>query len=162
MEQVLKVLQQYPQDNRARREQLRAVINGYFDFDAISRLAVGLRWNTLPPEKQQEFTQEFSKLIFNTFLGDLEKYAAEKTNYKQRRIYQGYVVVEALVGSQAVDYYLHLNNGKWMVYDVGVGGMSLVTNYRNQFAPILANGSFDRLSAILKQKIDQVCALGRC
>ncbi len=162
MEQVLKVIQQYPQDNRAQREQLRAVIDGYFDFDALSRLAVGLRLNTLPPEKQQKFTHEFSKLIFNTFLGDVEKYAAEKTTYKQRSIYQGYVVVEALVGGQTIDYYLHLKNEKWMVYDVGVGGMSLVTNYRNQFDPILANGSFDRLSAILKQKIDQVCALGRC
>ena len=162
MEQVLKILQQYPQDNRARREQIRAVVDGYFDFEAISRLALGPRWNTLPPEKQQEFTKEFTKLVFNTYVGDLEKYARHDITYRSRELYKGYVVVEANAGGQTVSFYLHLKNEKWMVYDVGVGGMSLVTNYRDQFDPILANGSFDRLSVILKQKIDQVCALGRC
>ena len=162
MEQVLKILQQYPQDNRARREQIRAVVDGYFDFEAIARLAVGPRWQSLPPEKQQEFTRDFSKLLFNTHIGDLEKYAKQDITYSKREIYQGYVVVEANAGGQTVEYYLHLINGNWKVYDVGVGGMSLVTNYRDQFDPILTNGSFDQLSVVLKRKIDQVCALGKC
>ena len=161
-DQVRKILKQYPEDTRASREQIRAVVDGYFDFEAISRLALGPRWNTLPPEKQQEFTKEFTKLVFNTYVGDLEKYARHDITYRSRELYKGYVVVEANAGGQTVSFYLHLKNEKWMVYDIGVGGMSLVTNYRDQFDPILANGSFDRLSVILKQKIDQVCALGRC
>jgi ABC-type transporter MlaC component len=38
---------------------------------------VGRRWNNQPPEKQQEFTREFSKLLFNTYIGDIENYAIE-------------------------------------------------------------------------------------
>ncbi|MFZ0944342.1 MAG: ABC transporter substrate-binding protein [Syntrophobacteraceae bacterium] len=161
-DQVLKILQQYPQDSRERREQILAAVGGYFDFPAISRLAVGLQWRNLSPEKQQEFTREFTKLLFNTYVGDLEKYAKQDITYRKREIYQGYVVVEANAGGQTVDYYLHLVNGNWKVYDVGIGGMSLVTNYRDQFDPILTNGSFDQLSVVLKRKIDQVCALGKC
>jgi len=161
-DQVLKILQQYPQDSRERREQILAAVGGYFDFPAISRLAVGLQWRNLSPEKQQEFTREFTKLLFNTYVGDLEKYAKQAITYSKREIYQGYVVVEANAGGQTVEYYLHLINGNWKVYDVGVGGMSLVTNYRDQFDPILTNGSFDQLSVVLKRKIDQVCALGKC
>jgi len=161
-DQVLKILQQYPQDTRERREQIRAAVEGYFDFPAISRLAVGLQWRNLSPEKQQEFTREFTKLLFNTYVGDLEKYARQDITYRSRELYQGYVVVEANAGGQTIEYYLHLIDGNWKVYDIGVGGMSLVTNYRDQFDPILTNGSFERLSMVLKRKIDQVCALGRC
>ena len=114
------------------------------------------------PEKQQEFTREFTKLLFNTYVGDLEKYARQDITYRSRELYKGYVVVEANAGGQTVEYYLHLIDGNWKVYDLGVGGMSLVTNYRDQFDPILTNGSFDQLSMVLKRKIDQVCALGRC
>ena len=56
MDQVLKILTQYPQDTHARREQIQAAVDGYFDFEAIARLAVGPRWKSVPPEKQQEFT----------------------------------------------------------------------------------------------------------
>ncbi len=161
-DQVRKILQENPQASRERRDKIRAVIDGYFDFDAISRLAVGLPWRNLPPEKQQEFTQEFTKLLFNTYVGDIEKYATQDIAYRQRQIYKGYVVVSALVGGQSIDYYLHLTDGNWKVYDVGVGGVSLVTNYRDQFDPILTNGSFERLSNLLKQRIAQVCESGSC
>jgi phospholipid transport system substrate-binding protein len=165
-DQVLKILEQYPQDTPARREQIQAVVDGYFDFEAIARLAVGRRWNSLPPEKQQEFTLEFSKLLFNTYIGGIEKYAKQKITYKHRPIYPGYVVVEALVGDQgspvSINYYLHLKDGKWKVYDVAVEGMSLAANYRNQFDSVLTNGSFDDLSMMLKQKIAQVCGSNHC
>src|SRR5208337_1978504 len=120
-------------DTRARREQIQAVVDGYFDFDAIARLAVGPQWKSLPPEKQQEFTMEFRKLLFNTYLGDIEKYANKKLTYNHRTVDQGYIVVEALVRDQggpvSLDYYFHLKDGNWKVYDIALDGMSLVANY---------------------------------
>ena len=165
-DRIVKILKEYPQDNRARRERIQQVVDGYFDFPAISRLAVGPRWNSLSPEKKEEFTEEFSKLLFNTYIDDIEKYAMQPINYSTRSIDPGYVVVEAQVidqgGPATLDYYLHLRNGGWRVYDVAVQGMSLAANYRDQFNTVLANSSFDDLSAILKQKIAKICRLDRC
>ncbi|MGO9021121.1 MAG: phospholipid-binding protein MlaC [Syntrophobacteraceae bacterium] len=165
-DQVLKILKQYPQDTRARREKIQAAVDGYFDFGAIAKLALGPRWNSLSPEKQQEFTLEFSKLLFNTCIGDIEKYATQNITYSQRPIFQGYVDVQARVMDQggpiSIDYYLHLQDGKWKVYDIGVEGTSLVINYRDQFDSILANGSFNDLSRMLRQQIAQICGSGRC
>lgn len=93
-DQVLRILQQYPQDTRARREQIRSVVDGYFDFEALARLAVGSKWNSVPPEKRQEFTKEFSRLLFYTYVGDIEKYARERVAYHQRQLGPGYVVVD--------------------------------------------------------------------
>jgi len=165
-DQILKILKQFPQDTRSRREKIQAAVDGYFDFEAIARLALGPRWRTLSLEKQQEFTLEFTKLLFNTYIGDIEKYASQKITYNNRPIYQGYAVVEALVWDQggpfSMDYYLHLRDGKWKVYDVAVEGTSLVVNYRNQFDSILANGSFEDLSMMLRQQIAQICGSNRC
>jgi phospholipid transport system substrate-binding protein len=165
-EQVLKILNQYPQDTPARRELIRRVIDGYFDFEAIARLTMGPRWKSVPPEKQQEFTLEFKRLLFNTYLRDIETYAKQKLTYNSRSINSGYVVVEGITKDQSgpvsLDYSLHLKDGNWTVYDVTVEGMSLVSNYRSQFDSVLANGSFDDLFRILRQKTAQMCASNNC
>ncbi len=170
MDQILEILNQYPQDTRARREQIQRVVNGYFDFEAIARLSVGPRWQSLLPEKQQEFTLEFSKLLFNTYINTyvegIEKYAKQEITYNHRSINENYVVVEAVVrdqgGGVSLDYYLHLRDGNWRVYDVAVKGMSLVSNYRGQFGSILTNNSFEHLLMMLRQKIAQLCGSNRC
>jgi phospholipid transport system substrate-binding protein len=165
-DEILKILDKNPQDTPARREQIQAVVDGYFDFEAIARLSVGPRWRSLPPEKQQEFTRDFSKLLFNTHIKDLEKYAKQILTYNHRAINQDYVVVDGLVRDQGssvlLSYYLHIKDGNWKVYDISVEGISLVTNYRSQFQSILENGSFDDLSMMLKQKIAKLCGANRC
>ena len=117
-------------------------------------------------EERRTFTQEFSKLLFVNYIGDIERLAAQKITYNTRTIDQGYVVVEASVSNQnspvSVEYHLHLQDGNWKVYNVSAGGMSLVTNYRDQFDSILANGSFDQLSMMLKRQIARVCDSNLC
>jgi len=166
MDQIFEILKQYPQDTPARREMILAVVDRYFDFEAIARLAIGPQWGSVPPEKRKEFTQGFSRLLFDTYIGDIEKYAGQKIAYNTKSVAQGYTVVEALVKEQggpvSLDYSLHLRDGNWKVYDVSVQGMSLAVNYRSQFDSILANGSFDDLLRTLKEKIAQVCASNRC
>ena len=165
-DQVLQILKEYPQDTQTRREQVRAVVDKYFDFKGVSKLALGPPWNKQPPEKQQEFARDFSKLLFSRYIGDIEKYANQKITYSQKQIAPGYAVVEARVSDQAgpvsLDYALHLKNGNWSVYDVSVQGISLVVNYRSQFDSMLANGSFDNLLMKLKQKVAQVCGTKAC
>ena len=166
-DQVRKLLNEYPQATQERREKIREVANQYFDFSGIARLSLGPEWRRLSPEKRQEFTQEFSRLLFGTYIGDIERYAYQNVRYHQRPIDQDHVVVGGALRDQngqviSIDYYLHRVNGEWRVYDVAAEGVSLVRNYRNQFDSILANSSFDRLSMILKQRVAQMCALNRC
>lgn len=165
-DQVLQILREYPQDTEARRAKVREAVNGYFDFNAISRLAVGPQWRSLSPEQRQEFTSEFTKLLFNTYIGDIERYATRKITYSNRSISPDYVVVTARVQEQngpvTLDYYMHLRDGNWKVYDVAAEGISLVSNYRDQFNSVLANGSFNDLSMMLRQKVAEVCGTNRC
>lgn len=109
---------------------------------------------------------DFIKLLFNTHLSDIEKYAKQKITYKSRLISSRYVVVEGITRDQSdpvsLNYSLHLKDGNWTVYDVAVDGISLVPIYRSQFDSILADSSFDDLFRMLKRKTAKVCGSNRC
>lgn len=161
-DQVLELLKKYPENTQVRREKIRTAVDKYvdeyFDFDEIAKHALGTRWNEQPPEKQQEFTRDFSQLLFNTYIGKIEKYAFEKMTYNQKQIGGNCAVIEALEagdqsGKVSIDYYLRLKDGKWKVYDVAIDGIGLVTDYRCQFETILLRKSFDDLLRQLKEKI---------
>ncbi len=165
-DRVIKILKQHPRDTRAQREKIRAVVDKYFDFEGVSRLALGPQWDKQPREKQQEFSRDFSKLLFSKYIDSIEKYANQKITYKEKRVTPDHVVVESTVMDQGgpvhIDYALHQKNGKWGVYDVDVEGMSLVVNYRSQFDQMLANGSFDNVLAMLKQQVARMCGSKPC
>jgi len=156
-DQVLKILNEQPENTLARREAIQAIVDEYFDFEGIARYVLGPRWNDQPPEKQQKFTRDFSKLLTNT-IGDIGNYANAKITYNQKGMGQDHAVIEALVsrnwaGQVGIDYYLYLKNGNWKVQDVTVQGISLVNNYRCQFAAILSRSSFDDLLKQLEKKV---------
>lgn len=158
--QVLHLLKEYHQDTPALREKIRAVVDRYFDFDAIAKRALGRRWRSEPPEKMREFTRYFSRLLFNTYIGKIENYTDEKITYGLQQKGDDYAVVDAVVtGSQVgkvtLQYYMHLKGGSWKVYDVVIEGVGLVTNYRGQFNSILTRSSFDDLLKQLKEKASE-------
>ncbi len=165
-DQVLNILKQNPGNSRADRKQIQSVVNGYFDFERMSRLAVGPRWKSVSQEKRQEFTHQFSKLLFNTYIGDIEKYAGQKITYSTKSKSPGSAVIEASIYNEGnpiyLDYFLYPKDGTWKVYDVSVSGVSLAVNYHAQFNSILTNGSFQELLSALKRKNAQLCSSGRC
>ena len=160
MDKVLLLLKEYPGDMQVRREKIRNVVDSDFDFTEMAKRALGPRWKTVPPEKQQEFTREFSQLIFNVYIRKMEKYANEKIkiDFGRRKQMEGeFAVVDAFVagdqsGKIAVNYSLIRKDGNWKVYDIVIEGIDLALNYRTQFDSILSKGSFDDLLRQLKTK----------
>ena len=166
-DQVLNLLKQYPQNDPARGEHIKAAMEKYFDFESMARLAVGRQWDSLSQEQRQRFTQEFRDLLFSTYLGDIEKYASEKMNYRTRPLTEGYVIVNTQLNYQgnpvSLDYFLHQRDAHWKVYDVSIQGVSLVVNYRGQFDTVLLNGSFNDLSTMVRRETAKTCRLnGNC
>jgi len=160
MDKVLLLLKEYPGDMQVRREKIRNVVDSDFDFTEMAKRALGPRWKTVPPEKQQEFTRDFSQLIFNVYIRKMEKYANEKIkiDFGRRKQMEGeFAVVDAFVagdqsGKIAVNYSLIRKDGNWKVYDIVIEGIDLALNYRTQFDSILSKGSFDDLLRQLKTK----------
>lgn len=52
----------------------------------------------------------------------------------------------------AIDYPMYRKQGRWLVYDVRVEGVSLVTNYRTTFAEEIRSKGLSGVIASLKQQ----------
>lgn len=124
----------------------------HFNTQRITALAVGREWRKATPEQQQRLSKEFIDLLVRTYSNALTAYRDEKIRYKPLKMAAADtdVVVMAEVlkpgGSPIqLDYNLEKMDAGWKVYDISVGGISLVTNYREQFAQEIRNGGIDGL-----------------
>ena len=147
---------------RERKSELLTIVDEYFDFEGMGKSALGRPWKEQSPEKRQEFVSLFKQLLFNTYISRIEKLtgAQEKAYYDSEKLDGDYALVKThmdLEGARNVslDYRCHLENGQWKVYDVVVEGVSLIENYRSQFASLLTNGTFDVLLNKMREKVKQ-------
>ncbi len=130
-----------------------------FNFAHMTALAMGKDWRKASPQQQQQLTTEFKTLLVRTYSNALTGYKNQKVVYKPFKMTPGEtdVLVRTEVlqpGSKAVqlDYSLEKIDSGWKVYDVNVAGISLVTNYRDQFGQEIRNGGVDGLIATIANK----------
>lgn len=131
----------------------------HFNFQHMTALAVGKEWRKATPQQQQQLTAEFKTLLVRTYSNALTSYKNQKVVYKPFKMNPGdadvLVRTEVLQpGSKPVqlDYSLEKLDAGWKVYDVVVAGISLVTNYRDQFGQEIRNGGIDGLIASVAAK----------
>ena len=139
---------------------VEAKLAPHFDFNHMTALAMGRNWRAATPEQQQQLTTEFKTLLVRTYSGALSKYRDEKIEYKPFTASPSAtdVTVKTLVvksGGGApvpIDYSLEKTAAGWKAYDIIVGGVSLVTNYRDEFNAQVKSGGVDGLIKTLKAK----------
>ena len=131
----------------------------HFDFRHMTALAVGKDWKKASPGQQQQLTAEFKTLLVRTYSNALTSYKNQKIVYKPFKMNpgDGEVLVRTEViqpGSKPVqiDYNLEKADTGWKVFEVVVAGISLVTNYRDQFAQEVRSGGIDGLIAAIAGK----------
>ena len=133
----------------------------FFDFERMTRLAVGPGWRSATPEQRTALTEAFRALLGNTYNSALAQASSllEKTlDIRQvQRTDEKDVLVRSLVRSpnkppMAVDYRLISDGSAWKVYDVVVEGVSLVTTYRTEFGEEVRRAGVPGLIKSLQDK----------
>jgi phospholipid transport system substrate-binding protein len=140
-----------------RRQQLAKVISARFDFDEMARRSLGAEWRRLTPGQRQEFVELFAELLRDTYVANIESYKGEKVIYARETQEEQYAVVQTILRSPegteyTLDYRLHLIDKEWKVYDVVIENVSIVNNYRSQFARVINKSSYEGLIRALKEK----------
>ena len=152
--------------NEARiRDVLETKLLPNFDFARMTALAMGKNWRSATPEQQQRVTDEFRALLVRTYSSALNNYRNETVEYKPLRMNAGdtEVTVRTLVVRPSgapvqIDYSMEKKADGWKCYDVIVGGVSLVTNYRDEFNDQVKNGGVDGLIKTLADRNRGVAA----
>ena len=164
IDEVLRIVRdnELKQPNKAdeRRQMLERVVGVRFDYQEMSRRALGAPWNTLSDQEKQEFVDLFRTLLTNSYADKIETYSGEGVQYLNERTEKEYAEVRTKVLSGKteipLDYRLINKTNDWRVYDVVVDGISLVNNYRGQFTKIIKSSSYADLVEQLRKKSQKI------
>lgn len=159
-EEVMQVIKSDPRvqagDTARIREVVETKLLPNFDFPRMTALAMGRNWRKATPEQQKRLTDEFRSLLVRTYSGSLSQYRNQTIEYKPLRADAAATDVtvrtEVVRPGQApvqIDYSMAKGADGWKAYDVIVGGVSLVTNYRDEFNEQIRQGGIDQLIASL-------------
>jgi phospholipid transport system substrate-binding protein len=134
-------------------------IAGNFDFMRMTALAMGRNWSRATPEQQKALAGEFKTLLIRTYSGALSNYQNHVMDFKPLRMQPADtdVTVHTTVTAQGaqpigIDYSMEKDATGWKAYDVMVGGVSLVTNYREEFNNAIRDSGVDGLLKTLVAK----------
>lgn len=140
-------------------ELAEAKVLPHFDFQRMTRLAVGKDWRQASPDQQKALVDEFRTLLVRTYSKALTEYRNQVIDFKPFKMQPADtdVLVRTLVNQPGtkpvqIDYNLQKTEQGWKVYDISVAGVSLVTNYRGTFAEQVSAGGIDGLISSLRTK----------
>jgi phospholipid transport system substrate-binding protein len=145
-----------PGDARPRAE-IRKIAGDLFDFDEMARRTLSRHWAGRTRAERAEFVTLFTDLLERSYVGRIEGYAGEKINYVGESLEGGYAVVRSRIvpargrTETTLDYRLHRRDGRWMVYDVLIDGVSFVSTYRGQFNRVISASSYGGLVDALRK-----------
>lgn len=162
IDRVLLLLEE-PGDRRA---DIRKVAEEIFDFEEMSRRALGPHWNARTPDERREFVALFTDLLERSYLARVESGRGGKVLYTGETARGDEATVRTrIVTSQRtevpVDYRMHRKSGRWQIYDVNIEGISLINNYRSQFNAVIQSSSYAALVERLRSKETDAAASPR-
>ena len=137
----------------------------HFNFNRMTALAMGQNWRKATPDQQGLLVEQFKTLLVRTYSTALSTYRNQAIDFKPLRAQAAdtEVTVRSDVkqpGGEpvSIDYSLEKTPGGWKVYDVIVGGVSLVTTYRDTFTSEVRASGIDGLIKVLSEKNRQLAA----
>jgi phospholipid transport system substrate-binding protein len=131
-----------------------------FSFSRMTQLAMGRNWAKASPEQQTALTKEFQTLLVRTYSGALANFRNNTIDFRPLRMQPSDtdVIVKTVVNQAngqgiPIDYSMEKGaDGTWKAYDIVVAGVSLVTNYREEFNTVIRDQGVDALVKQLQAK----------
>ena len=157
---ILVILQNGELEVQQKRAEISKIINERFDFRAMSQRTLATNWKKTSDEEKKQFTALFSQLIESSYVGKIEAYTNEKVEYPGEKVKGKKAVVETLIITSSADipvnYRMYQKGDQWLVYDVIIEGVSLISNYRSSYQEIMKDEGFDGLLNKMQAKIDEL------
>ncbi len=135
-----------------------------FDFRSLAMGALGRNWRRFNNDQKTEFADSFSHLIAQSYFSRMEGQDFENVSIKYKTteflaptrsgIHRADVPTELIHNGvkTPVTYRMLEKNDSWKVYDVIIEGISMVSNYREQYRNSFKD-SPEKLISELKGKL---------
>lgn len=151
IDSVLVVLENKTTSVEDKAKQIIPIVNDAFDFDLMAKIALGKdAWASINEEKQEKFSKVFEDKLKKSYSEKLTLYNNQKVKiislepYNNTRL-QLKTELVGKEGNYEINYNFYEKNGEWYIYDIDLVGVSIIQTYRQQFAAVLKDKSFDEM-----------------
>jgi phospholipid transport system substrate-binding protein len=156
-DQVLKILEDPGLSLPDRRIAVRKVASEAFDVSETAKRALGQHWQQRTAGEREEFIQLFANLLEQTYISRIGEFGGERITYVGEQIDGDRATVRARIvtskGTEVpVESRLLKSQDRWLIYDVLIANMSLISNYRTQFDRVIRTSSYQDLVQRLRTR----------
>jgi phospholipid transport system substrate-binding protein len=152
---------------KGRYDKLAPVLFKTYDVPLMARIAVGTRWDTMPPSQQARVVDAFSRMMVATYASRFDEFSGERFEILQtvEQPPASKIVKTRVTQSNgkavSLSYLVRLVGAEWRVVDVFLDGtISELASRRAEFTAILKSGGPDALISSLRQQGDKLLAGG--
>jgi phospholipid transport system substrate-binding protein len=138
---------------------IEAKVLPHFNFNSMTALAVGQSWGKATPDQKKRLVEEFRTLLVRTYASALAAYSEQRFDFRPLRarptdtdVTVNVRVIQSGAQPVPIDYSMEKTAAGWKVYDVMVGGVSLVANYRTEFNATVRETGIEGLIRNLQAK----------
>jgi phospholipid transport system substrate-binding protein len=148
---------------RGRYDKLAPIIRSTYDLPAMTRLAIGSDWNTIPPEQQTALLDSFARRTIATYANRFDGYSGQsfevEPEVESRNT--GRIVRTKIIRPPefpvTLNYLMRGSGDTWKIVDVYLAGtISELATQRSEFSAILKKGGSSALIENLNQQIDKL------
>jgi phospholipid transport system substrate-binding protein len=148
---------------RGRYDKLAPTVRSTFDLAAMTRIAVGPEWNSIPREQQAALIENFTQMTIATYANRFDSYSGERfeVDAAAEPRNTGRIVHTKLFPSTGepvtLNYLMRGSGDSWSVVDVYLTGtISELATRRSEFGAILKSGGPNALIESLRQQTEKL------
>jgi phospholipid transport system substrate-binding protein len=143
-----------------RRKVVRRIADEIFDFSETAKRSLAVHWQGRTPAERSEFVRLFADLLERSYISKIELFNGEKITFTGEAVDGNQAMVRTRIvtkhGTEVpIDYRMLKRGDRWLVYDVVIEGVSLISNYRTQFNKIIQTSSYQELVRKMRSKQEQ-------
>ncbi len=139
--------------------QIRKVTEETLAIQDLAQHVLGPQWDKLSARERQDFVQLLEDLVQKVaypksaeFFGDLQiEFTNEQVNGNEAEVETA--VSHPQEGLVTIGYRLRQRDGRWVITDVLLDDVSLVTNLRTQMQQVIAKESYQGLVKRMREKL---------
>jgi phospholipid transport system substrate-binding protein len=142
-----------------RRRLVKAKVDQRFDYEEMARRCLGGTWGRLSAAQRGEFVRLFGELLEVSYSDKVDKYSGETVTFLGENVDGDHAEVRTVLvrpNDRIPMNYRLINKSRWLIYDVVIEGVSLVSNYRSQFSQVISQSSYNELVRRLRTRVEEL------
>jgi len=152
---------------KKQKAELKKIVDGFLDYNELSRRSLGPHWKDRTPAEQKEFTQLLRELIEESYTGSISNNIDFSMEYEEEEIADDGANASVIsvasaknskgkTVSEDLTFQLYLKDRVWLIYDVEFGDVSLVRHYRGEFNRKIKKESYSALFTAMQNKLKEI------